>query len=87
MESWLKALIAVACLVIIGGGAYFGLGEYRASAKAGMDHARAAETERCTQIWRDYLKPGGGSVDNQTRAADCLISGAFTKAEVEALKP
>ncbi len=36
MENWLKGLIAVACAVVIVGGAYYGWGEY-------AKHKRAAE--------------------------------------------
>ena len=82
MDSWLKVLVATACLVIIGGGAYLGWGEYQARAQAKIEQERAAENARCKRVFAAYMKPGGATVDNQQKAADCLMKGAVTREEV-----
>lgn len=46
MDSWLKGLIAAACVVVIAGGGYYAWGEYQirsaqAERSAGIERARA----------------------------------------------
>lgn len=62
MDGWLKILIAAACVVVIGGGAYYGWKEYRQSqaltaardAAALRATARQLEQTRQARLTSDY---------------------------------
>jgi hypothetical protein len=76
MEGWLKTLIAGACVVVIGGGAYFAWGEFQEASRmeevraTAQRKADAAATERalldkfsseaCARMARETLPQKSG---------------------------
>ncbi len=77
MDGWLKGLIAMACLVLIAGGAYLALSEYRKS-KADDAAKRQAMINACEQVIRDLAR--GETKDYKgAHIATCINGGYVTE--------
>ncbi|WP_457299171.1 hypothetical protein [Phyllobacterium sp. P5_D12] len=82
MEGWLKGLIAVACVVVIAGGGYFGFTQYqdyatrkeRSERRAGAEDElfRLAQTDRShPEKVREFCK--GISINEQLKANEVAM--------------
>jgi hypothetical protein len=60
MDGWLKTLVALACIVIIAGGAYIALGEYQRVTREQANEASAqkqASEKRAFELAADGCRP------------------------------
>ncbi len=76
MDGWLKALIAVACIVVIAGGGYYGWTEWRTAQVKQESQSRAQLRARClAEIRRPDF--------SQETVTVCLLNGSLTQADID----
>ncbi len=82
MDTWLKGLIASACVVIIAGGAYFGWSEYQASIERKAAEVRGkerAQRDMCEEMFRQF-KSGKITGDwRKLHLSLCINKGFLTE--------
>ncbi len=82
MDGWLKGLVATACVVVIAGGAYFGLSEYQRSQEREAAQQQA-NLQFCRQMISDLAR---SKVENYKggHAANCINEGYVTELDFQA---
>ncbi|HEV7305208.1 hypothetical protein [Ensifer sp.] len=78
MDGWLKALVAAACVVVIAGGGWFAIGEYRKSGEAEAAQKESTMRSGC----RQSLSPE--NKDYSLLRETCLNRGYITQSEFNA---